>query len=178
MRTLAAAALAVTGGLPWGKTAVALEEEQWLAGGQLAGALVRGPGGFDPGVGAGLEVQRGLTDLWAARAAVGLDAFRAPAQRWRRDLWLSLGTSAAFDVLRTVPFVDLGLVVALADLGGPEGGAARLGLQAGLGADYLIDRDWSFGALLRVRVLPLSLAGPDLGDGVALAASLRLARRF
>ena len=57
------------------------------------------------------------------------------------------GAVAALDVLRTIPFIELG---AGADLIGGE--LAPL-LRLGVGADYLITPDLSFGAVARYRPL-------------------------
>ena len=159
--------------------AAALDEDEWLAAAGLAGAALRTGGEFRPGVAGTLEVQRGLTDLWAARGGVGLDGFDLGAGHWRQDLSLTLGAALAFDVLRTVPFAELGLVLAFVDLGGdrPESGACA-GFEVAAGADYLLDQSWALGLVVRGRGLPLALGGQGDGAGWSLAASVRLARRF
>jgi hypothetical protein len=81
-------------------------------------------------------------------------------------------------VLRAVPFVELGLVFVLADVGAAGGTSTRAGVQVGCGVDYLVDRRWSLGAVLRGRSTPMALAGPDAAGGVVLSASLRLGWRF
>jgi hypothetical protein len=177
MRTLAAGPVMVLAAL-WAQPALALEQDEWQLAGGISGALAHQAGGFDPGAGLALEAERGLTDLWAVRASLGFDAFRPSSERWRQDLTLGLGTAAAFDVLRTVPFVELGLVLAWPDLDADAGIATRAGLQAGVGAEYLLDRAWSLGGVVRGRALPLALAGPGGAGGLVVSASLRCARRF
>jgi hypothetical protein len=177
MRSRAAAGVALVA-LAWSRPALALEQDEWLAAGAVAGNGAWGSAGTGPGVGFNLEGQRGLNDLFAARAAIEFDLVRASSQRWSRDLTFEMGGAAAFDVLRAVPFVEAGLALALADLGGVAGTQTRAGLHAGVGIDYLIDRDWSVGGVLRGRVLPVSLGGSDGTTRTVLGASLRLARRF
>jgi hypothetical protein len=177
MRPLAAAGVAAVA-LSWSRPGLALEQDEWLAAAAVSGNWAWVSDGNAPGLGLGLEGQRGLSDLWAARGAVEFDLFREPSQHWRRDLTFEIGAAAAFDVLRAVPFVEAGVALTLADLGGDAGTATRAGLHAGLGVEYLIDRAWSVGGVLRGRVTPLSLAGPDGSVGLVVGASLRLARRF
>jgi hypothetical protein len=177
MRPLAAAGVAAMA-LLWSRPGLALEQDEWLAAAALAGNLASVADGMAPGVGLRLEGQRGLTDLWAARAAVEFSSLREPREHWRRDLAFEVGTTAAFDVLRAVPFVEAGMTLVLADLSGDGQTATRAGLHAGLGLEYLIDRAWSVGGVLRGRVVPLPLAGSDGAAGAVVSASLRLARRF
>ena len=148
---------------------------------EAGGALVHGPDGYDPGVTAGIEGLHNLDDVWSARGALALDAARGDGGGWGESVTLELGASAALDVLRVIPFAQLGAAVSLGGIGAGTGTSFRLGLHAGLGADYLLDRAWSLGLVLRGRILPLRLSGsgPD-NDGSAgsLGATLRVGWRF
>jgi len=70
---------------------------------------------------------------------------------------LSLGATYSLDVVRWVPFVDLGL--SLADLRGGGASSQRLGPQVGLGAEYLLSDRWTLAALARFDFFALRLAG-------------------
>ncbi len=118
-----------------------------------------------------LELQHGVTDVVAGRAA--LSAGRWLAEARRTDMTLTLGAAFAYDVLRIVPFFDIGVtgIYALAD----EDGSA-LGLETGLGADYLLDRWWSVGLSARGRLLPVRFGAEAATAGGTV--TLRLGRRF
>jgi hypothetical protein len=164
--------------------AVAAERE-WQAAGSLDAALARADGRWTAGGGFGLEGRYGLTDAFAARAELDGSWHPTSADGGRpggtvRVGGLTAGLGWALDVLRFVPFAELGL--ALQALGGAV--AERrvdLGLEAGAGLEYLLDRRWSLGLALRARWLPVRLAGDDGAFGgtpACLRAALRLGYAF
>lgn len=125
------------------------------------------------GIAGGLEVERGLSDSWAARLQAG-----AGLHDGVRAALVAAGATWAFDVVRVVPFVELG--VSVMDARG-EGVRARqdLGLHGGLGAQYLLARRWALAAVARSHWLPWRLAGPsDAGRPRLLQVGLRLGYVF
>ena len=162
------------------RTARALGEEEWLASATLGGGLVRGGGASGAGGGVGLELAHGLTDLVAVRGGVALERMGLPAHagapaQGTNAFALVAGAAAAFDVLRTVPFVELGLALDHVVAGAHAG--TRTGVELGVGADYLMDRDWSLGAAVRSRLLPLVL-GDGSGQLWSFGGVVRISRRF
>jgi hypothetical protein len=162
------------------RRAFALGEEEWAASLSVAGGLLGARNDVAAGAGGGLEIARGLTDVFAARAALSMERFAWPAIGPRspvasQALAVTAGGVAAFDVLRVVPFVELSLVVAHFS-GGAMG--PRAGAELGVGADYLLDRRWSVGGVIRGRLLPVPL---DAQEGSLLpsgAMVVRLGRKF
>jgi hypothetical protein len=153
-----------------------------MVAGEAGGALVHGPEGFDPGATAGAEALHGLDDVWSARGGLAIAAARGNAQGWREDVTLELGASAALDVLRVIPFAQLGAAVTWGGIGDSAavgGQGLRAGLQGAIGADYLLDRAWSLGLVLRGRVLPVRVSGSsEDGGGGSLTANLRVGWRY
>lgn len=138
-------------------TAIAAEEE-WL--------IAAEPGwSWESGVdahrlGGGLTASLGLSP--AAWAFVG-GAARAPISPAAGLGWEAVaGVQLALDVLRTIPFLEVG--------GGVAGVDDRVGplLRVGLGADHLLTPNLGVGAVVRVR----ALAGVDEARGLSLALRL------
>lgn len=146
--------------------------DEWQAS-AAAGVVVSSPGAGErtTGVGAGLEIARGITDSWAARAEIAGSA---------RSLAGAAGITLAIDVVRVIPFLDLGLAAA-AQEGPTDGTRGDLGLQGGAGVEYLLTRRWALAALARFHYLPIELGGSRPPDGATpwlLTAGLRLGRVF
>jgi hypothetical protein len=130
-----------------------------------------------PGVQVGAEAALGLTDSWAGHAEARYALLPGqPAGSPRHLTTVTLGATYSLDVLRWVPFVDLGLGVA--DLRGASAGSQYLGPQVGLGADYLLSRGWSLAALARFDYLALRLHGPGDSRPWLTTIGLRLGRFF
>lgn len=151
--------------LLWTAPAHALEEDAFSAGAGLGMALLHGAGstGFGPAIEA--SGSHGLTDLWAVHVSLGFQSCRFAAGEGRAIDWKTgfsgfVGLRIAYDVLRVVPFAQLGVGVAGIDEGGPTAGT-WLGPEGVLGAEYLIDRHWSLAPAARIRVMPVRLSGPD-----------------
>jgi hypothetical protein len=154
----------------------ALGADEWAAALQVGGTLIRAPGTTAPGMLLGVDVAGGITDVLAAHGSVALAGFDWPESGSPSPnpvIVVGAGGLAAFDVLQVVPSVELDLVAAFFG----EGLGPRLGVELGLGADYLLDRHVFLGIALRGRVLPLALDGPAavVPSGTALA---RLGYRF
>ncbi len=90
-------------------------------------ALAGGDDSAHPGMQASVEAALGFTDAWAGRGAV--------SSSWQAGLGprhvtaVSLGAVYSLDVVRWVPFLDLGF--SLADLRGNGASSQRLGPQLG-----------------------------------------------
>jgi hypothetical protein len=132
--------------------------------GRLTAGAERGDGGV-----VRLEGQYGLTESLALHGAAGVSWHGgAPA----RAVGLEAGATYAFDVLRVVPFVEGGLAFLHV-----SGGHRALGLQAGLGGEYLLDRHWGLALVARYAYLPLRLGGLADHPGL-LTVGLRLGYTF
>jgi hypothetical protein len=153
LRSLVGAAfVAVTGA----GTARAAAEGEWMAG------VSAGVAGAEQGAGwaAALEAAHGLTDSWGLRAAAEL---ALPAGE--RRVGLNAGVVFAWDVVRYVPFAELGASYA-------HDGAHALGPQAGLGVEYLLGPRWALGLVARAAYV---VGG---NSSWAVTGALRLARLF
>jgi hypothetical protein len=84
-----------------------------------------------------------------------------------------LGISWAFDVLRVIPFLDVG-VGALFATGAGHADRIDLGLEVGIGADYLVSRRFSIGGVVRYYSFVTNASNIP----VYLYAGPRLAWRF
>jgi len=148
---------------------------------QVAGALGFALAGADgharSGMQAGVEAMMGFSDAWAGRATVsGSWQPDSAAGTLRHVTTVSLGATYSLDIVRWVPFVDLGF--SLADLRGGGTSSQRLGPQAGLGAEYLLSRRWTLAALARFDFFALRLAGSGGGQPWWLGAGFRIGRVF
>jgi len=143
----------------------------------LGGVLVGDGDRARPGMQAGIEAAIGVTDAWAGRAGVSSSWQPSPAPGGPRHVSaLSLGMTYAIDVVRWVPFLDLGL--SLADLRGNGANSQRLGPQVGLGVEYLLSPRWTLAALARFDYFALRLRESGGTRPWWASAGLRLARVF
>ena len=141
------------------------------------GFALAGEDNARPGMQVGIEAMMGFSDAWAGRAAVSGSWQPGSASGSFRHLTaISLGATYSLDVVRWVPFVDLGFT--LADLRGDSASSQRLGPQVGLGAEYLVSRRWTLAALARFDLFALRLAGSGGTHPWWACAGLRLGRVF
>jgi hypothetical protein len=148
------------------------EDERQLAVTAGAGRLSPAAGEAAWGPVVRLEGQYGVTDSLALHAALG--------GSWHgggpvRTLGAVAGVTYAIDVLRVVPFFEGGL--AFQGQGGGPPGRSDLGLEVGLGGEYLLDRSWALAVAGRVTYLPVHLSGSG-GTASLLSLGLRLGRTF
>lgn len=161
--------------LPGAAMATGEGEKQVAA--DLGMALAGGDDKAHPGVQFGVEATKGLTDAWAAHAGASYAFLPGqPADGLRHLTTLSLGATYSLDVLRWVPFLDLG--VSVADLRGGSASSQYLGPRVGAGADYLLSRGWSLGALARFDYLALRLHGSGSSRPWLTTIGVRLGRIF
>ncbi len=154
------------------RPAAALDEGEWQVG--LTGNLVINTNGEQahPGGGLRLDGRYGLTDALSAWGALGTVIGGGP----RHATGASAGLGLAFDVLRWVPLVEVG-VIAL-QTGGIGPSARYLGADLGAGAEFLIDPRWSIAGMLRFQAFPIQLTADASDPGVLITIGLRLARTF
>jgi hypothetical protein len=148
---------------------------------QVAGALgfaITQDGATRAGAQGGVEGALGISDSWAARASVDVSLHPgSDAQPRRIFTALSFGFTYAFDVLRFVPFVDLGLIVADVRASGQDA-RQKLGPQGGIGLEYLLSRRWTLAGLARAEYLGLRLAGDTEPQPWRVTAAVRVGRVF
>lgn len=159
------------------RVALATGEGEKQVAASLGFALAGVEGKARAGAQVGVEATRGLTDSWAAHVGVSYALLPGAAPyRLHHLTTVALGATYSVDVLRWVPFLDLGLGVA--DLRSSAGGSQYLGPQLGLGVDYLLTRGWSFAALARFDYLVLRLHGWDDPRPWLATIGVRLGRIF
>jgi opacity protein-like surface antigen len=137
--------------------------------------------GRDPlGLGLGGELQYGLDDAWALRLAVGGAAQRVSTDASKHlpggTIW-SYSAFAGFgytmDVLRLLPTFAAGIGV-LGARGAVKSDHTNIGVQVGLGADYLLTPRFSLGATAEYVFAPFDLFSHVLtGDQVPMAFALQ-----
>jgi hypothetical protein len=155
--------------------ALALDEGDWQIGlsPQLALQFPTGSGVVFGG-GARLDARHGLTDALSAWGALASTWF--PEGGPARFSTISGGLALAYDVVRVVPFVDLGVALLDHDLG--RGRTQALGFEIAVGAEYLIDPVWSLALTARWQAFVAHLGGMGSGVGGLPIAALRLAYRL
>jgi outer membrane protein with beta-barrel domain len=161
--------------LSWAAPARAVDQGEWQLGAGAGFALLREGNNPTSGLGGRIEGRYGLRDGSAAWAAVASSWHPRAAETVRASA-VSAGFSLAYDVLRIIPFAEVGPTVA-----GLRGAVTRgqyLGMEGALGAEYLLDRRWSAAAVARYQYLFVRLGGTaDMSPGVA-SFGLRLSRTF
>lgn len=160
--------------------AEAATRDEWQLGAQALGSGLATGGDLQPGGGLGLDLQTGLRDSWALRFGLeghGLAAADATASGvW--GLGATAGATYTVDVVRWLPFVEMGLSTLMV-LEGAESARQHLGFQVGLGADFLLDRRWAVGGGLRYALLPLHMWGGGNDDAAQLVSvAVRGSYRF
>jgi hypothetical protein len=172
---LLVAAAVILGAAPSPARATGADEKQISA--SLGFVLAGGGDSARPGIQAGVEATMGLTDTWAGRAALSNSwQPEAPSARPGHVTAVSLGATYSLDVVRWVPFVDLGF--SLVDLRGDGTSSQRLGPQVGLGVEYLLSRRWTLAALARFDTFALRLRGSGSPHPWLACAALRIGRVF
>jgi opacity protein-like surface antigen len=180
----AACALALTLGLASAaRPAAAVGVEEWELAADARAVWVEADDRRPIGPGIGLQLQRGFTDAFAVRLALGVSRHDVGSNGEQPGGAVTAasafaGITYAIDVLRVVPFVELG--VGLLDVSGAVSERRHgLGFDLGLGAQYLVTRDWGLGATIRYQAFPVELGSASGGDHPSVVAlGLRVARLF
>ncbi len=185
MRTVTAAVVVALLAAP--ATARAVGEDEWQLSARLGiGDLHiddRSPIGF---VGA-VELEYGLSDAWAARVLAGESAHSVDARMmdhapggWARATSLLGGVTYTFDVLRMVPYAQLGVGLVRFE-GAVKEPRTELAGELGLGADYWLTRRWAIGTTLQYLFAPVDLFEHlgELGQSpFAFSLTIRASRLF
>jgi hypothetical protein len=148
-------------------------------------------GSIDPrapwGLGLALDLEYGVTDAWAARLSIGTSLYpvdadmqaRLPEGRVSSSTALA-GVTYTLDVLRLVPYVDLG--IGLVRFGGEVAQPhTTLAAELGIGADYLLTRRWACGLSFQYLFAPSDLVSNAMNLGSSpytFSATLRASRIF
>lgn len=159
------------------------DEDDWQVGGQLgvAGVVVDGREPLGPRL--GLDGQYDLDDAWAIRLSAngsrhGVSATPAKGLPGGAIYGYSIfaGLAYTMDVLRLLPSFAVGIGVL-----GVEGAVKKrhraVGMQAAVGADYLMGPRWSIGGVAEYVYAPFDLisnATSGRANPQAFALSLRV----
>jgi hypothetical protein len=177
---LVAALLALSRG-----EARAVGEDEWQLSARAGGSNANGYP-FEPwGLAGALDVEYGFHEAFAARASVGVAAHPvkavknvSPAGTLQARTAL-VGATYTFDVLRLVPYVEVGLGVV--QWSGPAAPNMAFAAELGLGADYLLTTRWAWGASAQYIFAPADLFSNATQFGerpLAFSLTLRLSRIF
>jgi hypothetical protein len=172
-RGLPAAVLVVVCAAPCPASAVGAGEKQVAGsvGWDMAGSGETARSGLQ----ASVEIGLGLSDSWAGRGGVSMAWQPGHAGGLSQVTTIQLGMTYSLDVVRWVPFVELG--ISLADLRGDGASSQRLGPQVEAGIEYLLSRRWTLAAFGRFDYLALGLSG-SAGHPWLVASGLRLGWLF
>jgi outer membrane scaffolding protein for murein synthesis (MipA/OmpV family) len=162
-------------------------EDEWQLSARLGLASVDVDGRSPLGELAGADLEYGITDAWALRLSVGtgfhpVDAVAEtslPKGTVRTNMALA-GVTYTIDVLRLVPYIEVG--VGVINFGGAVlTPGTTLDAELGLGADYLVTRHWALGGLLNYQFTPAQLFGSPMdfgGTSFYFAVSARVSWMF
>lgn len=171
------AAVVVTGVAE--RSSGAADEDEWQISGR-AGVSRVSADGRNPG---GLRVQidglYGLSDAWALRVAgsasyhlIGADMKAGLPAGTASTYGLHAGVNYTLDVLRLLPFFEVAVGV-FAVRGQVVDPSTALGMQVGVGAEYLLDPRLGLGAVAEYVYSPFDLlSGALRGTGPPQAFSL------
>jgi hypothetical protein len=177
----------VLGACGWCRPARA-DEDDWQLSAQAGIASVVVDGRDPLGERVGGDVQYGLTDAWAVRASSSVSRHSVSAETvtnsspalpggtiWSYSGFAGLGWT--MDVLRLLPSFEAGVGV-LGIRGAVVHPHASIGMQVGVGADYLMGPRWSLGAVAEYVFAPFdllsnALTGNEVPQAFALSARIR-----
>jgi hypothetical protein len=161
------------------RPAAAADEDEWRLSGRAGIASVQVDGRNPFGMTAGLGGEYGLSDAWSVHMTGNLSRHTVSANE-EAGLpggavytgKLLAGATYALDVLRLVPYFDVGL--GLFSVSGAVKTPRRIvGMQAGIGAEYLLGPRWAVGAVAEYIFSPFDLIATALsGGGVPQAFAL------
>ena len=164
MRVRSAGAALVLGALGaiWPAAAQA-DEDDWQVAGRAGLAGVVADGRSPLGLGVGGDVQYGLDDAWSLHLSLAGAGQRVDADMphmlpggtvWSYAAFAGLGYT--MDVLRLLPTFEAGLGV-LGMGGAVKSSHLAIGVQVGLGADYLLTPRFSLGLTAQYVFAPFDL---------------------
>jgi outer membrane scaffolding protein for murein synthesis (MipA/OmpV family) len=146
-------------------------EDEWQLSARLGLGDVDIDGHAPLGGVAGVDLEYGLTDAWAARLSLGAGLHPIDARPMEqiaggtaRTTTALVGVTYTFDVLRLVPFVQTGIGV-INFAGAVKRPGTAFDAELGLGADYLLTRRWALGGVLQYQFTPAQLFGSPMDFG-------------
>jgi len=179
--SLLSLALAGASALASAPHAARADEDDWRVSARAGLANIVADGRDPMGLGLGGEIQYGLDDAWALRLSMAGAAQRVDAQMdqqlpggtiWSYSAFAGLGYT--MDVLRLLPTFAVGLGV-LGARGALKSPIRHVGIQVGLGADYLVTPRFAFGLAADYVFAPFDLfahviEGTQVPQAFALSA--------
>jgi hypothetical protein len=148
-------------------------ESEWVVSPTVGYRVMQAEGAARHGGAVGLDVEYGLTDSWALRGAghYAGHAFSLDGGYLQAG-GLGFGALYTFDVLRVVPYASA--TVGASVIGG-AGVPLRYNaeIRVGVGADYLVRRDFSVGLELRYTLQVPDFQRYPYAIGVAIRLSWR-----
>jgi len=158
------------------------DEDEWRVSARAGLANIVADGRDPMGLGLGGEIQYGLDDAWALRLSVAGAAQRVDAQMdqklpggtiWSYSAFAGLGYT--MDVLRLLPTFAVGIGV-LGARGAVKSHIGHVGVQVGLGADYLLTPRFAFGVAADYVFAPFDLLSHVI-DGSQVPQAFALSAR-
>ena len=118
------------------------------------------------GGGAGLDLSYGVTDAVAIRATGAftghsLEATTGGPAGTLLAWHAGLGLTYTIDIVRVVPYIDFAVGVMGTERPAPAGATVtnnQLGVEIGVGVDYLISRRWAVGVVVRYHAFLTALS--------------------
>ncbi len=179
--------LAAVGGAALPARTMAAGEEEWQLSARLGAADFAVDGRTPWGGMGGLDLQYGFTDAVAARVSTTVSYHPVDAQPdialpggTVRGMSTLVGITYTFDVLRLVPYADLG-VGFINVAGAVTTSGSALATELGVGADYLLTTRWAVGGALKYQFTPFELInfpGTFGGTPFLFSVAVRLSRIF
>jgi hypothetical protein len=163
----------------------AVGEDEWQLSARLGGGNADGYPIQPWGLAGALDLEYGFLEAFAARASVGVvsrpvNAIKnGPPGGTLQARTALVGATYTFDVLRLVPYMELG--IGLLTWSGPSAPKTSFGTELGLGADYLLTPRWACGASAQYIFSPADLFDNVMQFGqrpLAFSLTLRLSRIF
>ena len=163
----------------------AVGEDEWQVSARVGGGNANGYPLQPWGLAGALDVEYGFHEAFAARASVGIvsrpvEAVKnGPPAGTLQARTALVGLTYSFDVLRLVPYMEVG--VGLLQWSGPGAPATSFGTELGLGADYLVSTRWSLGGSAQYIFSPSDLFRNAMQFGqrpLAFSLTFRVSRTF
>jgi hypothetical protein len=186
LRGAVAVASAVAFLVTAGRDAHAVGEDEWQVSARAGGGNANGYPTEPWGLAGALDVEYGFLEAFAARASVGVVSHpvkavkNGPPAGTLQARTALLGATYTFDVLRLVPYLEVGLG-ALQWSGPGASTKTSFAAELGLGADYLITTRWAWGGSAQYIFAPADLFNNVMQFGerpLAFSLTLRLSRIF
>lgn len=161
------------------RPAAAADEDEWQISGRAGVSRVSADGRNPGGLRVQLDGLYGLSDAWALRVAgsasyhlLGADMMAGLPAGAVSTYGLHAGVNYTLDVLRLLPFFEVAVGM-FAVRGQVVDSSTALGMQVGVGAEYLLDPRLGVGAVAEYVYSPFDLlSGALRGTGPPQAFSL------